>query len=649
MLLDTVHPVWFRLTILLLLSQAAVFHGAAAEANVAVAAPAAWVTPQTFQRLPPGMRFEPGEHQRWLLYDRQINAANNENFTRAVRQMITFSGVQSGANLTVDFNPSYQALTFHWVRIWRGTNVLDRLDTGKIRVMNQEPELDQFLVVGEQSAVLVLEDVRVGDIIDYAYSIRGANPILGGKFSGSAPVRLRDPAERLAVRLVWPSSRRLFARNHGGSAKLTAVPKNQTTEYLWEGKKVPGVHLEDSVPEWYEPEPWIQFSEFQTWAEVNQWALKLFTNSASLSPELTQKIMEWRRIAVREEQVATILRFLQNEVRYFGIEIGENSHQPSSPSVVFARRFGDCKDKTLLFVTVLRTLGIEAWPVLVNTRSGRGIEQWQPSPLAFNHVIAQVRLDRRTFWLDPTDSFQRGTLATAVPPEYERGLVVQPQAAGLSTIPRETEPPPTTVTEYFQLRGRMQPADFTVVTVAQGTDAERLRTMLAATKREQVEKDYLHFYSGVYPGIRKSQPIAVADDERQNRIEITEKYTVENIWIRSEQDGRFRCEFFPRSIAALLRKPVDTARTMPLAVRFPEHYILRTEVTAPEIWQSNLRDKTISDPAFFFRVNVRNRGTRLTFEYEYRALADFVAPERTAEYLRRLSDASQSLGHSLSW
>jgi hypothetical protein len=36
---------------------------------------------------------------------------------------------------------------------------------------------------GQESAVLVLDDVHVGDTIDYSYSIKGSNPVFAGHFS----------------------------------------------------------------------------------------------------------------------------------------------------------------------------------------------------------------------------------------------------------------------------------------------------------------------------------------------------------------------------------------------------------------------------------------------------------------------------------
>ena len=54
---------------------------------------------------------------------------------------------------------------------------------------------------------------------------------------------------------------------------------------------------------------------------------------------------------------------MQDEVRYLGLENGISAYKPSSPNKVYNQRFGDCKDKSLLLVTMLNQMNIEAYPV----------------------------------------------------------------------------------------------------------------------------------------------------------------------------------------------------------------------------------------------------------------------------------------------
>ena len=491
----------------------------------------------------------------------------------------------------------------------------------------------------------------MGDVIDYAFTFRGDNPVFGGRFARSVQLQFDKPVGRLRTRLLWPTNKRLFAKNHGTSVQPVVIPGKEVTEYCWDGRQVPASSMEDSLPTWYEYQPWVQLSEFQTWDEVNQWALALFRNSSGPSPEFLQKIDAWRRIANPEAQVLAVLRFVQDEVRYFGIEMGVKSHKPSDASTVCTRRFGDCKDKSFLFVTALRALGIEAWPVLVNTTERRTLDQWQPSPLAFDHVIAAVRLGGKLYWFDPTINYQRGPLSAHCLPDYERGLVISPKTTGLTVITNTSaDRSLTSVSEYFQLRGKNEPTDLKVVTVATGEDADALREQFATTGRDKIQKSYQDFYSRDYPQIKIAQPVQFADDEQQNRIEMTEFYTIEKMWVKSDDNKRFWCEFSPHTITSLLyQKPRDKERAMPLALEFPEHQIFHAEAILPAVWPPYKRNKTISDPEFFYQNQLNVSGRKLVMEAEYRTFADSIPAGRVKGYLQQLDEAARASNYALEW
>ena len=615
----------------------------------AVAPPTGWVKPQFFDRQSANAGHESGAADHWLLSERQINVSENETFHHVIRQILNVSAVEDGSKLTMDFNPGYQSLTLHWARVWRGPDYFDRLDTNAVKVIRREQELDDDILNGEQSALLVMDDVRVGDIIDYAYTIKGSNPVLGNHFFSDVPIQADQPVERFFTRVLWPVQKRLYAKTHGCSIQPVLVPGKDFVEYIWDLRRTAGIQVEDSLPVWFDPEPWVQLGEYKTWAEVNQWALPLFQNAAPLSPELLQKIAEWRQITGREQQVLAALRFVQDDVRYFGVEIDASGEKPADPSVVFARRYGDCKDKSLLFVTVLRALGIEAYPVLVNSTLHGTIEDWLPTGNAFDHCIAAVQFDGQTYWLDPTIHFQRGPLAAHYLPDYGRGLVVSPNTSGLSVIPQNTELPQTTTTEYFELGRKTEAATLKVVTTATGRDADELRAFFATTKRSDIEKSYTHFYADHYPKIKMSVPIDLKDDEAQNKIQTTETYTIEDAWMRSEKGGKYSFEFYASTLATLLQTPADTERTMPVSVPFPEHEILRTEITLPAAWPADTASKTVSDPAFLFKKNLKCSGNKIVMNCEYQSLMDSAAPAQAAQYIQHLNQASKSLGYSLSW
>jgi hypothetical protein len=618
------------------------------EARPDVAPPANWVVPIAYDPRVKLDSVDPSQEMRWIIKDRQINAQNNETFNHEVRQVLTPSGVNNGSHISVDYDPSYELLTFHWVRIWRGTNSFNRLDPDKIQVNQRGLDAGELLFSAEKTALLLLEDIRMGDIVDYAYSVQGGNPVFAGRFSDEVEMQSSHPIERLTTRLLWPPARRLYVQNHGTDIKYRAVRKGDLTEFTWNLVKVPGLKNEPPLPIWYQPFPRVQLSEFQKWSDVNQLALDLFTNTAPLSPELTRKINEWKRWPAGEERVLAALRFVQDEVRYLGIETGASGYKPAAPSTVFDRRFGDCKDKSFLLVTILRALGIEAWPTLVNTRLRQTVLELHPSAEVFDHAIAQVNLDGQSYWLDATANYQRGPLAVRSWPNYGYGLVVRPKTTALTAIAPGPALPRTTVTQYIRLGGLNQESELKVVTVAEGRDAEQLRAEFATTTRDEIERWHLNYYAKFYPDIEQTAPLIYTDDEQQNQVEVDEFYGVRKIWSHLPDETFFHCRIYPANVEIAMSPPAISLRTMPLGVWYPEHQIFRAEVFVPKLAVIRPDDQTIENPAFYFHRAVTIAQGKLFLEYEYRALADVVLPEAVPTYVRQLDSAAELMGYTIS-
>jgi hypothetical protein len=299
-------------------------------------------------------------------------------------------------------------------------------------------------------------------------------------------------------------------------------------------------------------------------------------------------------------------------------------------------------------VTILRALGIEAWPALVNTRLRQTVPELHPSATVFDHAVAQVNLDGRSYWLDATANYQRGPLAVRSWPYYGYGLVVRPGATALTAIAPSPALPGTTVTEYIRLGRLDQASELKVVTVAQGLDAEQLRERYATTARYEIEQSNLDYYARFFPDIEQTAPLLYADNEQQNQIEVDEFYTVQNIWSRQPGTTFIHCRIHPANVETAMTPPAISLRTMPLGVSYPEHHIFHAEVMVPVAAIIKPDDQTIENPAFYFHRTVAIAQGKLFLEYEYRSLADAVPPEAVPAYVRQLDSAAELMGYTIS-
>ena len=330
-----------------------------------------------------------------------------------------------------------------------------------------------------------------------------------------------------------------------------------------------------------------------------------------------------------------------------GMEDGAGSYEPTQPSAVFARRYGDCKDKSFLLLTMLRALKIEAYPVLVHTRRRQELAELQPSPILFNHAIVQVNLGGQSYWLDSTANYERGALTQRSWPNYGMGLMVAPNTTGLTPIPPCPVQPKTSVAEYLIVGNLSTESTVKIVTVAEGHDADRLRERFATTTRDEIERDSLNDYAKLYPFIRRTAPLLYSDDEQQNRVEITEFYAIDKMWTRLPDEANYHARIYSVNVDQALVKPAVSYRTMPLGLQYPVHQIFHAEITITSglpIDPSNVR---IENPAFFFQRTVGLSGGILFLNYEYRSWTDAVSPEAVPAYVRDLDTATEALGYTV--
>ncbi len=129
------------------------------------------------------------------------------------------------------------------------------------------------------------------------------------------------------------------------------------------------------------------------WAKIGNWYEDLAAPRSEGTSDIATKS---RSLATPDAdftlRIQKVARFLQEEVRYVGIEIGIGGLQPHAATDVYRNRYGDCKDKATLLIAMLDALGIRATWVLVDTHRGF-IDPRVPS-VDGNHAIAAIEIPK---------------------------------------------------------------------------------------------------------------------------------------------------------------------------------------------------------------------------------------------------------------
>lgn len=511
----------------------------------------------------------------------RVEAATAHFHTRVLRVVREAAGLPSATQIEIEFDPSYQTLALHRIDALRGGRRIAKLDRRRVELLQREKQLEQRIYDGRVTASVVLEDMRVGDEIDIAYTISGANPVFGGRFvHGTWLQSSRGPAQRVQVRLLAPAARAIQVRKGPAEATETTRVEGGWRETVLRRDNVPMYRAEPGAPAWAFLAEQAQFSEFADWAAVAAWGEQLFRPAAvSLTERKADEIRAAK--ATKAEQLLEALRFVQQEVRYFGIEMGAGSHRPSPPDQVLEQRYGDCKDKVALFTALLRRLDIAARPVLVSMHLRNATAQMLPSPLAFDHVVARVELDGRQWLLDPTRSHQSGPLDARSAVGLGRGLELAPGSTALAALAAPFDTERLRVEDTITVTRFDQPAVLESRIRWLGDLAEMMREGVATQGLATVVDGVNPGYVRAYPGLRRLGEPRLENPAGENSLELVQRFELPGFW-RFPEERLLTAEIVQWALVDWILPPKTETRRLPLAYAWPGIFRHRVRVQFPE-------------------------------------------------------------------
>ena len=268
-------------------------------------------------------------------------------YSRRVIQFNSPAGMASLGPLVMTFVPEYQQLTLNTLRILRGTSVIDIRDTVKVRFLQRETGLEQGMYSGVVTVSILVDDLRVGDLLEFAYTTKGTNPVFGGKYFESAVWTPQVPTEMRRVVLQYPDKHPVHYRFVGPLPKDDAGKPQRSTvgdmiRLQFEERRPAMVTPEPFTPPSYDAMTSLEFSEYGTWNDVARWAADMFANKEAPDAEFERRVTALQGAAMEEERILQAIRYVQNEIRYFSVSFDESTHRPAAPAVTLQRRYGDC-------------------------------------------------------------------------------------------------------------------------------------------------------------------------------------------------------------------------------------------------------------------------------------------------------------------
>jgi TPR repeat protein/transglutaminase-like putative cysteine protease len=565
-----------------------------------------------------------------------VNRAVQVNSSARISELGQFS---------ISFIPAYQKLVLHRVAIMRGDAVVDRSKTVNVRVLDSENDAQKGYYYGASNAQLLLDDVKAGDTLWVTYSIEGKNPVFGSIWAEQLAWMRDTPMEMRKVTVFYPSAQPLQWRVSGVAQPSLAAPVvteqgNGIRKMVFQEAALPALEYESSTPPDFIGFAILDFSGYQNWGQVAQWANALF--SATTASAEVQALARKFSAGSVEERASQALHWVQDDIRYFSVSLGENSHRPQLPEVVLKRRFGDCKDKTQLLVALYQAMGIQSQPALLHALAPKLPAQFLPSPMNFNHAIVRVVLDGKPYFVDPTLEDQHGLISSLpVPVPSATALIVSRDSTGLVTLPAEAmDEALVDRSEQVTIAALHGDAQLHLRLSYRGRLASGMRQAHRAMSSADIRKMLLAQYERTYPGIRLEGTATLGDDNGGTSFVVEADLVIPHAL--KEKDGSFYLAQRSHILEGTLGVPDKLVRKQPLwlaAGPYRARYSL--DVSLPGEARLTKADEVVSVQTKYFDAHSQLtwRGAHLNYYIDY-AITN---PEVAAADLPGLAEQARKL------
>jgi hypothetical protein len=383
------------------------------------------------------------------------------------------------------------------------------------------------------------------------------------------------------------------------------------------------------------------------WRAIGEWETVLEANRPDPSPEITAQTQSL--IAGAPDfytKLSRITDYIQKNIRYFVVMRGIGGWQAHPAADIFRSRYGDCKDKTTLLISMLQVAGIRAVYMPVDSRRGY-VDPDAPSRYG-DHMITAIELPadvhdprlkavvkakdgKRYLIFDPTDERTPvgnlpseeqggyGTLAAGTSSQIIAIPVLDPEANGTERKGTFTLAPDGTLT------GTIDSSHFGPV----GAD-------LRATIKYKDEKERRE---GFERGLAQSLPGVTLDDfsfieptALDQPFELHFKVTAHQY---AHQAGSLLL-VRPRVIGSDSVPFDDKPRIYPINLQATGHWHSTFDITIPP---SYLVDET-PDPVDLdldfasYHSKVSAKGNLLHYEREYTVRQVEIPPAKAADFRR---------------
>jgi hypothetical protein len=607
---------------------------AMARERVQVGPPASWIDSCSYDpHFTPKLRGE----VTYLLCETQIHAELGQTYEHAALRLESQRAVAANAQRQIYFEPQTQSVVLHSVKIHRGNSETEHLSLDRIQFLRREAELEGHVIRGYITLLLLLEDVRPGDILEYSYTITTRRRVMPENLIAFFSLTAGAEIGKYCFLIRYAETRAVKWKASSPNLTPKITTDNGLVTCYWTDANYVAPEAEGGAPAGHLMFPWIQVSDCPDWQTVSRAVLSAWEKEPQ-GEALDGMIEEIKKFSPDPlARITKAIETVQDDIRYLAVDIELGGQIPSAPDAVIRRRYGDCKDVAFLLVHVLRKLDIPARPVLVHGYWTKAVASMLPSPSVFNHAIVEYEIGNEKRWVDGTAKNQGGGALNRSIRDFGFGLPLDSETTALAPVPKASLPKGTCeITESIQLDTSGKQSYLAIVVTTTGFHADSLRNDYANSGIDVMAKDRAQACANRFTSVTRIKPLEIRDDRNANEFVLAEAFEIVTPILvdKFSKSCLFRIQSNPT--AGHLIHPGLAVRRHPLGLPYPLNHTHTVELDMPGLSSVSLPIFQLGNKYFSFSRRSRSWPNRLKMVFSLETLADAIPPDKLSEHRKNV-------------
>ncbi len=325
-----------------------------------------------------------------------------ENITYLKAKIIKDSALKDFLTQKFPYHRRYNKIEVISAKIISSDGKIRELTPSQIKDATMA-ETQMMNIYEENFRVLTLNfsGLKPGDTVEMKIKII-SKPLVKNNFTEIIPLQSIYPVKKTRIKVVLPRSMKLLWKVKNGKALFRERELSQDKkEYIWLDENVSPYDKEPGMVPITDSGKVLLLSTFKSWKELSSYGASLNEDKIDKNEkmvELVKKLTADKK--TEKDKILAIFRWVSQNIRYMGSSMDVGAFiEPHKATYTFEKKFGVCRDKSILMISMLKIAGIHAEDVIINV--SRRTDPDIPT-IFFEHAIVAVKYKDSFVYMDPT-------------------------------------------------------------------------------------------------------------------------------------------------------------------------------------------------------------------------------------------------------